>query len=167
MYSDPKKSEKIRKSENPQNPKKSEKVRKSPKIEQLKNLQIPIEIILIARGRDRDRERKRERERERERVRKVQKNLNIETTLQKGQQVKNRGAKMTAKKRALDYPDDLEARGDDELCCKFRNVPVQHKEKSTATGHVKSAGHKRHKLAHTTRLFKPGAATMVLDAPWW
>ena len=38
-------------------------------------------------------------------------------------------------------------------------------EKSTATGHVKSAGHKRHKLAHTTRVFKPGAAAVVLDAP--
>ena len=87
--------------------------------------------------------------------------------VEKGQQVKNRGAKMTTKKRALDYPDDLETRGDDELWCKFCNVPVQHKEKSTATGHVKSAGHKRHKLAHTTRVFKPGAAAMVLDAPWW
>ena len=54
--------------------------------------------------------------------------------VEKGQQVKNRGAKMTAKKRALVYPDDLEARGDDELWCKFCNVPVQHKEKSTALG---------------------------------
>ena len=87
--------------------------------------------------------------------------------VEKGQQVKNRGAKMTAKKRALDCRDDLEAQGDDELWCKFCNVPVQHKEKSTATGHVKSAGQKRHKLAHTTRVFKLGAAAMVLDAPWW
>ena len=74
---------------------------------------------------------------------------------------------MTAKKQALDYPNDLEAPDDDALWCKFCNVPVQHKEKSTATGHVKSAGHKRHKLAHTTRVFKPGAAAMVPDAPWW
>ena len=88
-------------------------------------------------------------------------------TLQKGQQVKNRGAKMTAKKRALDYLDAFEARADDEVWGKFCNVPVQHKENSTATGHVKSAGHRRHKLARTTRVFKPGAAAMVLDAPWW
>ena len=85
--------------------------------------------------------------------------------VEKGQQVKNRGAKMTAKKRALDYPDGLEALGDDELWCKFCNVPVQHKEKSTATGHVRSAKHQRHKLVHTTIVFKPGAAAMVLDAP--
>ena len=76
------------------------------------------------------------------------------------QNTKNRGAKMTAEKRASQF-DDLEVRGDGNCWCLYCRVPIDVKEKSTATKHVQSQGHKKRKLESTKVNLKPGPSAAV------
>lgn len=76
------------------------------------------------------------------------------------QNTKNRGAKMTAEKRASQF-DDLEVRDDGNCWCLYCHVPIDVKEKSTATKHVQSQGHKKRKLESTKVNLKPGPSAAV------
>lgn len=75
-----------------------------------------------------------------------------------------RGSTMTAHKRAKQFPEDMEVRGD-AMWCKFCACPVKFTEKSTAAKHLQSDEHARSKLKNAKLVVNPGASAPVQSPP--
>ena len=73
-----------------------------------------------------------------------------------------RGRLITAEKRALDYPDDMVARGD-EMWCKHCGVVVNHAQVPFSTKHIASKAHKKHKANGAATKVPPGATAQLAD----
>ena len=76
------------------------------------------------------------------------------------QKPKNRGKHTIAAERA-DQFEDLEVRGDGNCWCSCCHVVINVTEKSTASKHIATQGHKKRKLEATKVNIKPGVSAAM------
>ena len=77
-----------------------------------------------------------------------------------------RGAKMTPQKRAnqKEFHDVMEVRGE-QMWCSVCQVPVNHAEKSYATGHIHCQTHRDNVAKMPHLVTRPGPSAELLQSP--